>query len=114
LEFYINPAKVELYSHTLSLLTKNNVLSLLFSPSLVAFCAQHSLSLSLSLSTKNNVLSLLPLVAYCAPLSLSLSPTSQKVLICGVFENKMAEVLTEEQIVEFKEAFCLFDKDGDG
>lgn len=26
----------------------------------------------------------------------------------------MAEVLTEEQIVEFKEAFCLFDKDGDG
>jgi len=114
LEFYINPAKVELYSHTLSLLTKNNVLSLLFSPSLVAFCAQHSLSLSLS--TKNNALSLLALVAYCAPLSLSLSlsPTSQKVLICGVFENKMAEVLTEEQIVEFKEAFCLFDKDGDG
>jgi calcium-binding protein CML len=26
----------------------------------------------------------------------------------------MAEVLTEEQMVEFKEAFCLFDKDGDG
>ncbi|KAJ6324125.1 hypothetical protein OIU76_011426 [Salix suchowensis] len=26
----------------------------------------------------------------------------------------MAEVLTEEQIVEFREAFCLFDKDGDG
>ncbi|KAJ0959839.1 hypothetical protein J5N97_000462 [Dioscorea zingiberensis] len=26
----------------------------------------------------------------------------------------MAEVLSEEQIVEFKEAFCLFDKDGDG
>ncbi|KAG5223575.1 hypothetical protein OIU76_014095 [Salix suchowensis] len=26
----------------------------------------------------------------------------------------MAEVLTDEQIVEFKEAFCLFDKDGDG
>lgn len=26
----------------------------------------------------------------------------------------MTEVLSEEQIVEFKEAFCLFDKDGDG
>ncbi|ESR33297.1 hypothetical protein WN944_025840 [Citrus x changshan-huyou] len=26
----------------------------------------------------------------------------------------MSEVLTNEQIVEFKEAFCLFDKDGDG
>lgn len=26
----------------------------------------------------------------------------------------MADVLSEEQIVEFKEAFCLFDKDGDG
>lgn len=24
------------------------------------------------------------------------------------------EVLTEEQIIEFQEAFCLFDKDGDG
>lgn len=26
----------------------------------------------------------------------------------------MANALTDEQIVEFKEAFCLFDKDGDG
>ncbi|ERN01481.1 hypothetical protein AMTRI_Chr03g148140 [Amborella trichopoda] len=26
----------------------------------------------------------------------------------------MAEPLTQEQITEFKEAFCLFDKDGDG
>ncbi|KAM1789794.1 hypothetical protein ACFX12_033919 [Malus domestica] len=26
----------------------------------------------------------------------------------------MAEQLTDEQIIEFKEAFCLFDKDGDG
>lgn len=26
----------------------------------------------------------------------------------------MAEKLTEEQIAEFKEAFSLFDKDGDG
>ncbi|KAF6173399.1 hypothetical protein GIB67_027094 [Kingdonia uniflora] len=26
----------------------------------------------------------------------------------------MADILTEEQIVEFQEAFCLFDKDGDG
>lgn len=24
------------------------------------------------------------------------------------------EVLTEEQIAEFQEAFCLFDRDGDG
>ena len=31
-------------------------------------------------------------------------------------ENKseMADTLTDEQIVEFKEAFALFDKDGDG
>ena len=28
--------------------------------------------------------------------------------------NKMADQLTEEQIAEFKEAFSLFDKDGDG
>ena len=27
---------------------------------------------------------------------------------------KMADTLTEEQIAEFKEAFSLFDKDGDG
>ena len=26
----------------------------------------------------------------------------------------MGDVLTEEQIAEFQEAFCLFDKDGDG
>mmetsp|Transcript_18633 Transcript_18633/g.20258 ORF Transcript_18633/g.20258 Transcript_18633/m.20258 type:complete len:189 (+) Transcript_18633:256-822(+) len=29
-------------------------------------------------------------------------------------EDKMASNLTEEQIAEFKEAFSLFDKDGDG
>ncbi|CAN6582116.1 hypothetical protein ACFX13_034303 [Malus domestica] len=29
-------------------------------------------------------------------------------------KHRMGEVLTEEQIVEFQEAFCLFDKDGDG
>ena len=29
-------------------------------------------------------------------------------------ETKMADQLTEEQIAEFKEAFSLFDKDGDG
>ena len=29
-------------------------------------------------------------------------------------ENQMADQLTEEQIAEFKEAFSLFDKDGDG
>ena len=28
--------------------------------------------------------------------------------------TKMADQLTEEQIAEFKEAFSLFDKDGDG
>merc|ERR1712003_43207 len=28
--------------------------------------------------------------------------------------NTMAEQLTDEQIAEFKEAFALFDKDGDG
>lgn len=29
-------------------------------------------------------------------------------------QNPMADQLTEEQIAEFKEAFSLFDKDGDG
>jgi hypothetical protein len=28
--------------------------------------------------------------------------------------NNMVEQLTEDQIAEFKEAFSLFDKDGDG
>ena len=28
--------------------------------------------------------------------------------------SNMADQLTEEQIAEFKEAFSLFDKDGDG
>ena len=30
------------------------------------------------------------------------------------FSNDMADTLTDEQIAEFKEAFALFDKDGDG
>ncbi len=30
------------------------------------------------------------------------------------FPREMADQLTEEQIAEFKEAFSLFDKDGDG
>ena len=41
--------------------------------------------------------------------------------VLSIFQNsqtqttlKMAEQLTEEQIAEFKEAFSLFDKDGDG
>lgn len=29
-------------------------------------------------------------------------------------ETKQQQELTQEQIMEFKEAFCLFDKDGDG
>merc|ERR1712153_209413 len=32
----------------------------------------------------------------------------------GTKFNTMADQLTEEQIAEFKEAFSLFDKDGDG
>lgn len=72
------------------------------------------LSLSLSLYQKQRPLSSPPRSLLCSTLSPPPPPTSQKVLICGVFENKMAEVLTEEQMVEFKEAFCLFDKDGDG
>ncbi len=35
-------------------------------------------------------------------------------LPCFVVSAKMADQLTEEQIAEFKEAFSLFDKDGDG
>eukprot|EP00795_Rhopilema_esculentum_P006905 gene6905-12516_t len=33
---------------------------------------------------------------------------------CSTNTAKMADQLTEEQIAEFKEAFSLFDKDGDG
>lgn len=33
---------------------------------------------------------------------------------CCVQRSKMVEQLSEEQIAEFKEAFSLFDKDGDG
>ncbi len=39
------------------------------------------------------------------------------VFLCVLFcrsESIMAEHLTDEQIGEFKEAFSLFDKDGDG
>ncbi|KAG2457504.1 CALM protein, partial [Polypterus senegalus] len=32
----------------------------------------------------------------------------------SIFQNQQADQLTEEQIAEFKEAFSLFDKDGDG
>ncbi|KAF3812929.1 hypothetical protein GH733_019271 [Mirounga leonina] len=37
-------------------------------------------------------------------------------ICCGVHfaANTMADQLTKEQIAEFKEAFSLFDKDGDG
>ena len=31
-----------------------------------------------------------------------------------IFSKKMADQLNEEQIAEFKEAFALFDKNGDG
>lgn len=72
LKFYINPAKIELYS-TITTYTTTLLLSL-------------SLKLSVSLC----------------------------VLIKVFKGNNMAHVLSEEQIVEFKEAFCLFDKDGDG
>ena len=34
--------------------------------------------------------------------------------ILKLTHTNMAEALTEEQISEFKEAFALFDKDGDG
>ncbi|XP_018655558.1 putative calmodulin [Schistosoma mansoni] len=33
---------------------------------------------------------------------------------CALISSRMADQLTEEQIAEFKEAFSLFDKDGDG
>jgi hypothetical protein len=56
-----------------------------------------SLSLSLSLQTSNS---------FCD-------------LVLSFFiylknKHRMAEILNEDQIVEIKEAFCLFDKDGDG
>ena len=37
----------------------------------------------------------------------------QKIIIRNIFSFQ-ADQLTEEQIAEFKEAFSLFDKDGDG
>lgn len=38
----------------------------------------------------------------------------REILICVLFIFWQADQLTEEQIAEFKEAFSLFDKDGDG
>ena len=35
-------------------------------------------------------------------------------LVCSKLLSLQADQLTEEQIAEFKEAFSLFDKDGDG
>eukprot|EP00825_Cyclidium_porcatum_P050234 TRINITY_DN890_c0_g1_i1.p3 TRINITY_DN890_c0_g1~~TRINITY_DN890_c0_g1_i1.p3 ORF type:complete len:188 (-),score=66.14 TRINITY_DN890_c0_g1_i1:317-880(-) len=40
--------------------------------------------------------------------------SQSNILINIIFLFIMAEQLTEEQIAEFKEAFSLFDKDGDG
>merc|ERR1712057_122264 len=42
------------------------------------------------------------------------NPFSPLVLPSSFFPKTMADQLTEEQIAEFKEAFSLFDKDGDG
>lgn len=42
------------------------------------------------------------------------SPLVRSVLCVVVHRYIMADQLTEEQIAEFKEAFSLFDKDGDG
>jgi len=49
----------------------------------------------------------------------SLSPSSEKHKeIYSIFKvraiHQMADQLTDDQISEFKEAFSLFDKDGDG
>ncbi|GAC92887.1 hypothetical protein PHSY_000445 [Pseudozyma hubeiensis SY62] len=44
----------------------------------------------------------------------SLTPTSSSVFALAVNTFNMADQLTEDQIAEFKEAFSLFDKDGDG
>lgn len=43
-----------------------------------------------------------------------LSLCVQSDLKCHYFLSTQADQLTEEQIAEFKEAFSLFDKDGDG
>lgn len=40
--------------------------------------------------------------------------TPSPVVHTSATEVEMADQLTEEQIAEFKEAFSLFDKDGDG
>ena len=37
-----------------------------------------------------------------------------EIIICVLFIFLQADQLTEEQIADFKEAFSLFDKDGDG
>lgn len=44
----------------------------------------------------------------------STSPNSEDHLLHVTSDQSGAESLTEEQIAEFKEAFSLFDKDGDG
>lgn len=51
---------------------------------------------------------------FFAPLASSSSSPS---LFCDLSSNRaggMADKLTDDQIAEFKEAFSLFDKDGDG
>ena len=40
--------------------------------------------------------------------------TSQRFQASTYHSYTMADQLTDEQIAEFKEAFALFDKDGDG
>ena len=45
---------------------------------------------------------------------LDLFRLKKRLLFIQRIELKMADQLTEEQIAEFKEAFSLFDKDGDG
>jgi len=54
-------------------------------------------------------LTILTLQLFCLKLALDIL---SELVHCP--RHKMADQLTEEQIAEFKEAFSLFDKDGDG
>ncbi|KAL6007280.1 hypothetical protein ACLOJK_032776 [Asimina triloba] len=66
----------------------------------------HGTRLARALSTKGPGRTRIFITAF-----LNLTATSQGLIFS---DRAMADLLTEEQIAEFQEAFCLFDKDGDG
>ena len=75
-----------------------------------SFVGTAPLSLSLSLCSASLLFLLVPPL----PPPSSLLPPSSPLPASDMSKDDAAKQLTEEQIAEFKEAFSLFDKDGDG